>query len=141
MHFVSVTRLRVRHWRYLPGFAYYAIRSFRESQNAKGNLHTEARPDGGFVFWTKTVWDSEEAMRAFRNSGDHRTVMPKLAGWCDEATYVNWSQETSEPPSWEEAYVRLVKEGTVSRVQFPSDRHATRAFSSSWSALRKQSDA
>jgi hypothetical protein len=129
MPFVSVTRLRVRKLFYMPGFTNYAIRSYLQGRKTEGNLFTEIGRDSGLVFWTKTVWATEAAMRAFRNSGDHRTVMPKLATWCDEATYVHWSQEDSGLPSWHEACTRLIEGGTVSRVHFPSANHPTRTFS------------
>ena len=136
--FVSVTRLRVRKVRYLPGFAYYTIRSYFQARKAKGNLLTAIARDEGLVFWTKTAWESELAMRNFRNSGEHRTIMPKLATWCDEATYVHWLQDSRYLPSWPEACTRLIEEGTVSKVHFPSSNHPGRTFSSRWVERRPQ---
>jgi hypothetical protein len=46
--------------------------------------------------------------------------MPKLLTWCDEAAVVHWNQETSELPSWEEAHRRMVREGKLSKVKYPS---------------------
>ena len=67
-------------------------------------------------------------MRAFRNSGNHRTAMPKLAGWCDEASYVHWEQADDLAPDLKTAHDRLVAEGVVSQVNHPSSVNATRAF-------------
>lgn len=67
-------------------------------------------------------------MRAFRNSGDHLKVMPKLAECCDEATYAHWEQDGDSPPDLQTTYARLVADGIVSRVKHPSGNHATRAF-------------
>jgi len=128
MPLVSVTRLRLRKMRFLPGFVYYAVRSMMQSKKAEGNLHASAERQARVVFWTITVWEDERSMRHFRNSGPHRRVMPKLANWCDEATFVHWVQDTSEPPSLSRAHARLIAEGTVSRVSYPSPAHATRAF-------------
>jgi hypothetical protein len=128
MIFVSVTRLRVRHWLYLPGFAWFTLRSVRQVKRAEGLLHQAVARDQEGAFWTLTTWQSEAAMRGFRNTGAHRKVMPLLAEWCDEATYAHWVQNENTSPSWAEAGRRLIAEGTVSRVLHPSPRHLTRAF-------------
>jgi hypothetical protein len=64
-------------------------------------------------------------MDAFRISGAHRSVMPKLLNWCDEVAVVHWNQEASELPSWQEAHQRMVKEGKPSKVNYPSPAQAS----------------
>jgi hypothetical protein len=126
--FVSVTRLRLRKFRFLPTFIFYAFRSAKQARNTPGCLFVATIRDARLAFWTVTVWSDEKAMRSFRNSGVHLTAMPKLARWCDEATYVHWQQENSEPPRMVAAHARLVEAGTVSKVFHPSAAHASRAF-------------
>ncbi len=128
MCFVSVTRLRIRKWRYLPGFFYFTLRSLLQARRALGNQGTTVRRDARSVYWTITLWTDEKAMRAFRNHGPHLQAMPKLLDWCDEATYVHWSQEGPEVPDAATAYERLVREGIVSKVKHPSPEHAVRNF-------------
>ena len=128
MNFVSVTRLRLRHWRYLPAFLWHASGSLRQARRAPGQLHTYVARQHGLVFWTITVWRAEDAMRHFRNQGAHQAAMPKLARWCDEATYVHWLQPGDAAPGLPEAGARLLRDGVVSRVQHPSPDHATRNF-------------
>ena len=129
MKFVSVTRLRLRHARFLPGFFWHAVWSNRQARRFDANLYTLLHREPGRVFWTITVWPDQAAMRAFRNSGAHQTAMPKLFEWCDEASYVHWQQPDAEaPPDLKTAHRRLVTEGAVSGVRFPSANHATRAF-------------
>ncbi len=128
MILVSVTRLRLRRLRLLPGFAYYAARSDGQAKRSEGCLHAEATRERGLVFWTITLWRDENSMRAFRNAGAHRAAMPRLANWCDEATYVRWQQEDTRPPTVAEAFSRLRLEGVVSKVLHPSPAHATRDF-------------
>jgi len=99
-----------------------------QSQRADGNLRTMTIKDRGLIFCTITIWRDAEAMRAFRNSGNHRTAMPKLAGWCDEASYVHWEQADDLAPDLKTARDRLVAEGVVSQVNHPSSVNATRAF-------------
>lgn len=128
MCFVSITRLRIRQWRYVPGFAWFALRSAIQSKRADGNLSTSATRDRGLVFWTITVWRDEISMREFRNRGAHQRAMPKLRDWCDEATYLHWTQDAADPPTIAIAYERLMADGIVSKVKHPSPDHEQRNF-------------
>ncbi|MGD9721225.1 MAG: DUF3291 domain-containing protein [Pirellulales bacterium] len=128
MNFISVTRLRIRKWRFLPAFFYYTLRSFFQARRAAGNLHTSIERDAQLAFWTISVWRDEQSMHAFRNHGAHQRAMPKLLEWCDEATYAHWLQDSAEPPELAGAYERLIRDGIVSKVKHPSPEHAKRNF-------------
>jgi Domain of unknown function (DUF3291) len=121
MPFVSITLLRVRSWRYLPGFVIQSFRAARQAKLEMGSLSVSVLRDADRAFWTRTVWRDEAAMRSFMRSGVHRRVMGRLAEWCDEAALVHWAQDTSEPPSWPEAHRRLQGEGRRSRVDHPTE--------------------
>ena len=123
MPFVSITRLRVRFWRDVPGFLIQSFRSARQAKRATGNLAVSVLRDTHRAFWTHTVWRDEAAMRSFMRSGVHRRVMARLPDWCDEAALVHWVQDADEPPSWSEAHRRLQQEGRRSRVNHPSEAH------------------
>jgi len=123
MPVVSITRLRVRSWRYLLPFFVGALQSAWQAKKAEGNLAVSVLRQPGSVFWTRTVWTSEDAMKSFMLSGPHRGVMRPLLEWCDEAALVHWMQEGSEPPSWPEAHRRLQEEGRTSKVNHPSEHH------------------
>jgi hypothetical protein len=120
---VSITRLRVRKWHYLPGFFVAALRSARQAGRADGNVVTTVLRDARRTFWTRTVWRDEQAMRSFMMSGVHRAVMRSLLEWCDEAALVHWEQAEPVAPSWEEAHRRLVADGRRSKVNHPSPAH------------------
>jgi hypothetical protein len=120
MPLVSVTRLRVRKWRFLPAFVVSAIRSALQAKSATGAIRVAALADARLAFWTCTVWDDEKSMRAFMSSGIHRRIMPRLLDWCDEAAVAHWEQESSQSPSWLEAHGRMRRVGRRSRVRFPS---------------------
>ena len=123
MPVVSITRLRVRSRRYLPGFLVAAFRSGRQVRRSDGNLGIALLNDRRMTFWTKTVWESEEAMKAFMHASPHGPVMKKLLNWCDEAALVHWTQDEATLPSWEEAYRRIQAEGRRSKVNHPSPAH------------------
>ena len=123
MPVVSITRLRVRSWRYLLPFIFFAARSSRQARAAEGNLRVALLRDARSTFWTCTIWESEAAMRSFMLSGPHRQAMPRLLNWCDEAALVHWSQDTDRQPDWGEAHARLQREGRRSKVKQPSPAH------------------
>jgi hypothetical protein len=120
MAFVSVTRLRVRSWLYLPAFLWTSVRIGRQASSAPGNLAARVLRDRRNTFWTSTSWESEAAMKAFMVTGPHRPAMRKLLEWCDEAALVHWTQKGAELPSWAEAHRRMQQEGRPSKVNHPS---------------------
>jgi len=128
MPFVSITRLRVRAWRFMPMFGVYAIRSSRQAARAEGNLGIKLLRDRRNTFWTSTLWTSEAVMKRFMIAGTHGLAMRKLLHWCDEAALVHWTQEDASSPSWLEAHARLQSEGRASKVRHPSPVHLAHKF-------------
>ena len=84
--------------------------------------------DRRWAFWTLTSWDAHDSMKAYMTGGAHRTAMPHLLGWCDEAAVAHWDQPDDALPSWREADMRMREQGRTSKVRFPSPDHATLAF-------------
>ncbi|MEK8047894.1 DUF3291 domain-containing protein [Ideonella margarita] len=123
MHFVSITRLRLRSWRFLPAFMVQAVRTNMQAQRAEGNLSVAVLPDAKHTYWTRTVWVDEAAMRRYIVAGAHGKAMRSLMHWCDEASVVHWEQADAQPPSWQEAYDRMVSAGRKSKVHHPSEAH------------------
>ena len=120
MPVVSVTRLRVRSWRFLPAFVFTSLRIGKQAKAAEGNLGVKVLRDRRNAFWTCTCWESEAAMREFMLAGPHGPAMRKLLEWCDEASLVHWTQEDSELPSWSDAHRRMLRAGRTSKVNHPS---------------------
>jgi hypothetical protein len=121
MPFVSITRLRVRRWRYVPQFLFQSIRAARQTRRAAGSLSVSFLRDADRAFWTRSVWRNEAVMRSFMQAGVHRRIMVRLPEWCDEAALVHWVRGAEEPPSWAEAHRRLQQEGRRSRVNHPTE--------------------
>jgi hypothetical protein len=120
---VSITRLRVRLWRYLAPFLYSSIRCAWQARRSEGNLRVSLLRDRDRTFWTRTLWASEAAMKSFMMTGPHRVAMRRLLEWCDEAALVHWEQESEQLPDWQEAHRRLQAEGRRSKVNHPSAAH------------------
>lgn len=124
----SVTRLRVRSLKYLPAFLWQTFLSQRQVVRAPRFSAGRLLVDKERTFWTLTVWQDERVMKAFRGSAAHAKVMPRLAEWCDEASYAHWTPSGDPVPSWQEASQHLLAEGRLSRVAHPSASHEARQF-------------
>ena len=128
MPFVSITRLRIRSVRFLPAFAIHTLRTLRQVKSAPGFRGGSLLPDRRWAFWTMTAWDDQASMRAYMTDGPHRTAMPFLLQWCDEASVVHWDQADGPLPSWTEADRRMREEGRPSKLRHPSPCHADLGF-------------
>jgi len=128
MPLISVTRLRIRSLRFLPGFALYSSQSLRQVKKAAGFQQGRLLPDRNWTFWTLTAWDDEQSMRQFMTAGAHKKAMLKLIDWCDEASVVHWQQDQADLPSWAEVDQRMRLDGRPSKLRNPSPGHATLAY-------------
>jgi hypothetical protein len=120
MVLISVTRLRVRSFIFLPQFLWNTFKTMRQVERSPGFLGGRLLVNAKNVFWTMTAWKDEAAMNPYRIGGAHRRAMPKLLNWCNEAAVAHWTQESSEIPFWHEVPVRMAKEGRPSKVNDPS---------------------
>src|SRR5271165_5459235 len=117
MSFISLTRLRIRSFRFLLSFALHTLRSSKQVKRAPGFLTGALLPDRSWTFWTMTAWENQESMRQYMVSGAHKTAMSHLQEWCDEASVAHWTQPEAALPSWEEADARMRKDGRPSKVK------------------------
>jgi hypothetical protein len=102
----------------------FLIQSFRAAQQAKsaeGNLAVALLRQPQNTYWTRTVWTSEAAMKAFMLAGAHRGAMRRLLNWCDEAALVHWTQDSQRPPHWPESCDKMQTLGRTSKVNHPSE--------------------
>lgn len=120
MPFISLTRLRVRSWWYLPQFIWHALKTGRQAEHSSGFIGGKLLREARNTFWTVTAWEDESAMRAYRNAGAHREVMPRLLDWCDEAALAHWDQDGKDIPDWQELHRLMVETGRPSKVKHPS---------------------
>ncbi len=130
MAVISITRLRIRRWWFLPQFFIASLRVAKQAAAADGNLHVALLNDRNLAFWTATSWTSEAAMRTFMRAAPHGPVMRKLLNWCDEASLVHWTQDDEALPAWEDAHRRLEADGRPSKVNYPTPPHHALTFPS-----------
>jgi hypothetical protein len=122
---VSITRLHLRSWRFLPSFFVHTLRSTRQVQRAAGFLGGQLAAESWLGFWTITVWADEQAMRRFRNTAEHLKAMSHLLNWCDAASYDHWEQPDASQPALTAAFERLQNTGKLSKVRHPNAAHAS----------------
>jgi hypothetical protein len=120
MPFVSVTRLHVRSWRYLPAFLVASLRALFQAKRRREiflrpSSAMRISPSGRARYGTENQACVALCFRA--PTGD----MPRLLDWCDEAAVVHWTADDAQPPSWPEAHRRLQADGRPSKVKFPSE--------------------
>ncbi len=120
MPVLSITRVRVRSYRYYPWFMLQTARIVRRVLRAEGNLSVRFLRDRSRTFWTLTGWTSEGDLKRFLDSDVHRGAAHRQHDWCDEAAAVRWSDGSAELPSWQDAYLRLQRDGIPSQVLHPS---------------------
>jgi hypothetical protein len=120
MPFVSITRLRVRSWRYLPQFLWHAFASQRQLKRSEGFMRGMLSNSPDRVFWPASVWTDDAAMKRFRDTAAHKAAMPKLLDFCDEASVAHWTQDTDQVPDPDAMLERMQSIGRLSKVRNPS---------------------
>ena len=124
MAFNSITRLRLRSVFSLPAFARASRAISAQAAVSEGFISGAILTESWLVFWTRTAWADEAAMKAFRDSDAHRAAMPKLLNWCDEAMVLDWVGEPDH--DWTHIHARMASEGRTSKVKRPSKAHQER---------------
>jgi hypothetical protein len=128
MSVIVVTRLRLRDPAFFDEFFAAAVAVTEQAQNSAGNLGADVLAEANNTYWTRTAWEGREQIDAFVGREPHLSTMGRIGGWCDEATFTDWEQPDPGLPDWQASYRRLVAEGQVASLAYPSDAHETRAF-------------
>ena len=126
--FISITRLRLRSWFFLPSFFMASGRIVKQAQESAEFVEGATFLDKKLAFWTVTLWRDGAAMKAFRGQGAHKDSMPRFANWCDEGCVAHWETNESMLPDWGEINKQMVALGRPSPVTYPSSGHAAMKF-------------
>jgi hypothetical protein len=128
MPLIVVTRLRLKDPALQDEFFTDAVAAIEQAQNSEGNLGVDALADANNAWWTATAWQERRLMHAYVGGDPHRGIMTRLDRFCDEATFVDWEQDSPDLPDWQTNWRRIVAGGTVARLTQPSAAHQTRDF-------------
>jgi len=69
------------------------------------------------------MWQTIEATKKFKFASPHKKAMQKLPYWCNEASFADWEQNTTEWPLWDHASEKLRTSGRLAKVLHPSEQH------------------
>lgn len=103
----STTRMRVRGPLQMLAFLRASVRSTMVAIRTPGVVRVKLLGLPPFpVFWTLTVWESEEAMLEFVRSPQHRAAMAGFEKWASRGRFTRFSSETRRV-SWLSAFRAL----------------------------------
>jgi quinol monooxygenase YgiN len=128
MPVIVITRLRLKDASLTDEFFADALAAIEQAKQADGNLGVDALADANNAWWTVTSWGERRQMHSYVGGEPHRAIMSRLDRFCDEATFVDWEQDSADLPDWQAGWRRLVDGGTPGRLSQPSAAHQTRDF-------------
>ena len=128
MAVIVVTRLRLKDPALLDAFFTDAVAAIEQAQKAEGNLGADALADADNAWWSVSSWRDRGLMEAFVHGEPHEGISTRLDHYCDEATFVDWEQDSPALPDWQASWRHLVADGQVADLTRPSPANQTRAF-------------
>jgi quinol monooxygenase YgiN len=128
MPVIVVTRLRLKDPALLDAFFAEAVAAIEQAQKSEGILGVDALADADNAWWTVTAWRERRLMHAYAGSEPHQSIRTHLDHFCDEATFVDWEQDSPDLPDWQTNWRHLVADGTAGELTSPSAAHQARDF-------------
>ena len=128
MPVIVVTRLRLKDPALLDEFFTAAVAATEQAQKSDGNLGVDALADAGNAWWSVSAWTGRPPMQAFVDTEPHSGISKHLDHFCDEATFVDWEQDSPDLPDWQTSWRHLTADGKAAQLTHPSDANQTRAF-------------
>jgi hypothetical protein len=128
MAVIVVTRLRLKDPALLDDFFTDALAAIEQAQKSDGNLGVDALADANNAWWSVTSWQERRLMQSYVRTEPHRTIQSHLDRYCDEATFVDWEQDSADLPDWPTNWRHLVADGQAAEISQPSATHQSRDF-------------
>jgi quinol monooxygenase YgiN len=128
MPIIVVTRLRLRDPSLLDEFFTHAAAVLEQAMKSEGNLGADALAEAHDAWWSVTAWDGRAHVEAYVNTDPHLSTEALLDHLCDEATFVDWEQASSQLPDWQTNWRHLVADGQSATLTNESEANQTRAF-------------
>ena len=106
MPVIVITRLRLKDAALTDEFFTDALAAIEQAQKSQGNLGADALADANNAWWSVTAWGERRLMHSYVRTEPHRTIMSHLDRFCDEATFVDWEQDSADLPDWQTGWRR-----------------------------------
>jgi uncharacterized membrane protein len=98
---VMASRLELRRWRDVPAFLVAALRLRALLRRSPGALALSLRAaPASRAFWTLSVWENHDALRAYAAHERHVRVMRRFAPVMANSTFADWSTSAAGLPNW-----------------------------------------
>ena len=128
MPVIVVTRLRLKDPALLDEFFTNAVAAIEQAQKSEGNLGADALADADNAWWSVSAWQDHSRMHAYVHSQPHLDISARLDHFCDEATFVDWEQDSPDLPDWQTSWRHLTADGKAAELTGPSAANQSRAF-------------
>lgn len=125
MTVLVATRLKVRQPRFLPQFLAGSLAVSWQARKSEGYLGGKLRMEPNNVFWTLTAWESGGAVAAFRGSGTHQAIAPRLARWANEGVIGVWASDAVTLPDWAEVAYQTATRPRFTELDHPTTAHGS----------------
>ena len=107
---VNVTSIRLRSLWHFFALSYNGLLISRQAKSQPGFIRLK-NTGFGYVHYTLSVWENEEALRQFARSGAHLAAMKKSGQLATEIR--TYSYASDQLPSWSEVKTLLQEKGRV----------------------------
>ena len=128
MPVIVVTRLRLKDPALLDEFFTDGVAAIEQAQKSEGNLGTDALAEAHNAWWSVSAWQDRQLMQAFVNSQPHLGITARLDHYCDEATFVDWEQDSPDLPDWQTSWRHLTADGKAAELTDASPANRARDF-------------
>jgi hypothetical protein len=128
MPVIVVTRLRLRDPALLDELVTDAVAAIERAMRSGGNLGADALADADNAWWSVSAWQERHLMQAYADSEPHLGISGRLDHYCDEATFVDWDQDSADLPGWQTSRRHLTADGKAAELTHPSAANQTRDF-------------
>ena len=128
MPVIVVTRLRLKDPALLDEFFTDGVAAIEQAQKSEGNLGTDALAEAHNAWWSVSAWQDRQLMRAFVDTQPHLGITARLDHYCDEATFVDWEQDSPDLPDWQTSWRHLTADGKAAELTEASPANQGRDF-------------
>ena len=128
MPVIVVTRLRLWDPALLDEFFTDAVAAIERAMKSDGNLGADALAGADSAWRSVSARQERRLMQAYLDSEPHLGISARLDHYCDEATFIDWEQDSADLPDWQTSWRHLTADGKAAELTHPSAANQTRDF-------------